>query len=97
MSTIAKRVARGAALLDEKQPGWWQRIDLGALDIYSCHFCVLGQLRAFDGEELDFDPDYGFDAPEFPGFLSNHSARMQSYADLTAAWCELIESRRAAP
>ncbi len=33
MATIAQRVAAGAALLDEKRPGWWRRIDLDTLDI----------------------------------------------------------------
>lgn len=44
MSTVAERVARGAALLDEKLPGWDQRIDLAGLELASCYRCVLGQL-----------------------------------------------------
>lgn len=37
-------VARGARLLDEKWPGWWQEINLSTLDLRSVCNCVLGQL-----------------------------------------------------
>lgn len=38
------RVARGAALLDEKRPGWFNEIDLDDLMLASGRQCVLGQL-----------------------------------------------------
>jgi hypothetical protein len=105
MSTIAERVARGAALLDEREPGWWQRIDLGRLDIGSTCRCVLGQLWD-DAPELWFDeePDdtnpykralnelrlyHGKD--EDLGFDREDG---EHYPPLTAAWRELIEERR---
>jgi hypothetical protein len=44
MSTITERVEKGAALLDEKRPGWWRDIDLLTLDIASRCGCVIGQL-----------------------------------------------------
>ena len=44
MSTVADRVAAGAAYLDEREPGWWQRIDLDRLDLQAQCRCVLGQL-----------------------------------------------------
>jgi hypothetical protein len=40
----AARVAKGAALLDEKRPGWEQLIDLEILDIESPTSCVTAQL-----------------------------------------------------
>lgn len=40
----ARAVARGAALLDEKFPDWYKRIDLDALAMDNCCRCVLGQL-----------------------------------------------------
>ena len=43
MNTVNERVERGAALLDEKRPGWWQDIDLGRLDISSSCDCIAGQ------------------------------------------------------
>lgn len=39
------RVARGAALLDEKRPGWASRINIATLDIADECACVLGQLE----------------------------------------------------
>src|SRR5258708_26132125 len=100
MTTIAERVARGAALLDEKTPGWDKGIYLCILDIDNCERCVLGQVyEAQDGNDYGYstglkvlgvgigDPerDYGFDGD------------WDERNDLTAAWRELIESRRAAP
>lgn len=46
----AARVAKGAALLDEKRPGWERLIDLGTLDIESYRSCVTAQLSG----ERDF-------------------------------------------
>ncbi|TYB69657.1 hypothetical protein FXF51_05715 [Nonomuraea sp. PA05] len=54
---IPERVARGAALLDEKRPGWWQRIHLDTLNINDCGECVIGQLYTdplhYDDEQFD--------------------------------------------
>lgn len=90
MSTVAERAERGAALLDERRPGWWREIDLGTLDIDSVCNCIAGQLGGYaetlqalgldDGAEYD----YGFDGGSF--------ASVQA---LTPAWRDLIEKRRA--
>lgn len=40
----AARVAKGAALLDEKRPGWECLIDLDTLDIANGAVCVTAQL-----------------------------------------------------
>ena len=44
MSTVAERVAAGAAFLDEREPGWCKRIDPDRLDMSAECRCVLGQL-----------------------------------------------------
>ena len=44
--TLEQRVQAGAKLLDEKSPGWFQRIDLGKLCMSDGTVCVLGQLFA---------------------------------------------------
>lgn len=46
MSTIAERVARGAAFLDTRMSGWWRvgGIVLGRLRMSDGCFCVVGQL-----------------------------------------------------
>jgi len=46
--TAAASVAKGAALLDEKDPGWWRAdtdraIDLDELELEDAQRCVLGQ------------------------------------------------------
>ena len=48
MTAIAGRVAKGAAFLDEHDPGWWRpdvdgAIDLDILDLDDPAHCVLGQ------------------------------------------------------
>ncbi len=101
-AAIARRVARGAALLDEKRPGWDARIDLAGLDLEDCELCVVGQLfgpgygRGLpDGSYgyglealgvLDCEYEYGFDR-EFLG---------EKFADLTAEWRRVITARRGA-
>lgn len=40
-----RRVARGAAFLDDEHPGWYQRIDPDALELSEGSCCVLGQLH----------------------------------------------------
>jgi hypothetical protein len=95
MTTVAERVARGAALLDEKLPGWDQRIDAVSLDIDLCESCVLGQLFAVDDH-------YGY----LTGLRSlgvHHPASELDYGfdgswdeidDLTAEWKRVINGRR---
>jgi hypothetical protein len=67
MTTIAERVAAGAAFLDEHDPGWWRAdvpnaIHLDTLDLGSERSCVLGQrcplevLRSYAEREWG-DPD----------------------------------------
>lgn len=38
------RAAKGAELLDDKVPGWAEKIGLATLMMWSCSWCVLGQL-----------------------------------------------------
>lgn len=45
---IDPRVLRGVALLDEKHPGWAQRINLDRFELRAIDNCVLGQLYERD-------------------------------------------------
>lgn len=99
--TVAERVARGAALLDHEDPGWWQRIDVSGLDLASCQACVLGQLfgEFNDGVEAVFprrldkvDKRIGFAASR--GFDVIDDVASDSFDALTAAWLDLINERR---
>lgn len=100
-ATIPERVARGVALLDEREPGWADRIDLERLDVEDPCGCVLGQ--TWDGPTLGGDPfikhvdallsdrtystaaAYGFDAYYFDG---------RDFGQLTAEWRAVIAERR---
>lgn len=42
-NTISERVARGARLMDEREPGWFKRVDVDRLDMLSPRDDVLGQ------------------------------------------------------
>lgn len=43
-TTLADRVKAGAALLDDKRPGWWREIAVNRLSMGSCTNCILGQI-----------------------------------------------------
>lgn len=55
-ATIPERVAKGAALLDEKLPGWVDRIDLDRLNVQSGCDCILGQ--EFSGSATEDAPGF---------------------------------------
>lgn len=46
-------VKAGAQLLDEREPGWAQRIDVQGLEMSACKACVLGQLYGDFGAGMD--------------------------------------------
>ncbi len=46
-----QRVRRGAALLDEKVPDWYQRIATGVLSMDNACQCIIGQLFCFPNEK----------------------------------------------
>ena len=88
--TVEERVARGAALLDEKMPGWYKRIDLGSLHMSSCHACILGQLYteySLGVAALDINSYQKIDN----GFNDD---QIISYAALAKEWRRVIEARR---
>jgi hypothetical protein len=103
METMTERVVRGAALLDERMPGWEAKIDLDRLDLDSVWECVLGQLYGQDpnwngydrgklvlgGMDIATAADHGFSQGET-------GTTYGEYRELTNAWCDLILSRRAA-
>lgn len=42
--TIQDRVARGVALLDERSPGWVNKVSLNKLNMWSSADCIVGQV-----------------------------------------------------
>src|SRR5437764_14197069 len=98
MSTITRRVAAGAAFLDQEIPGWDRLIDLDRLDIGSGCRCVLGQInRNEDNPALSYDLGMtvlGLDDRD-SGTLGVNGDRRDLYA-LTDEWRAVIAARREA-
>lgn len=102
---IHERVGRGAALQDEKRPGWWRLIDLDRLDVASSCDCVAGQqpggydrtMNALGIERSAEAASCGFQAYA-PGLdladLEYGRIIAEEYDALTGAWRELITRRR---
>jgi hypothetical protein len=94
-----KTVDRGAALLDEREPGWAEKIDLDTLDLSSSCGCVLGQLylrkhprirRKYEAYERKLS-ELGLDnASGNFGFVTWGGGRFEN---LTAAWKRAIRAR----
>jgi hypothetical protein len=95
MSTVAERVERGAALLDAKRPGWWRDIDLGRLDIWSCHDCIGGQLDGGYDATMDLLGVWDVEEARDLGFDDRGLCPEDGeYAALTEAWRDLITKHR---
>lgn len=92
MSKQLERVQRGARLLDEKVPEWFNKIDIETLNIASCLKCVLGQLFGYFSDEslnrLGLTL-YSHDDIEH-GFLSQDGFNKT----ITLLWIEEIKQRR---
>jgi hypothetical protein len=87
----AARAAAGAAFLDERRPGWAERIDLDTLALIDECYCVLGQLGGNYAQELSAlglslgdEADLGFIPAGHPG----------DWSLLDAAWTAEIRQRR---
>ena len=100
------RAHRGAALLDDQDPGWPARIDPARLSLADGQACVLGQLwgeyRRGLGRSRILDlssaptrfvspVDLGFQAT--PGL--GDAAEALDYAHLTRAWRDIVSERTA--
>lgn len=94
---VRNRVTNGAKLLDERRPGWANKIHLDGLNMRSITHCILGQLYGGLGPGvlmLDLSTNktglYGFflwDAETTEG--------IHDYRKLTAWWQDETMIRRA--
>lgn len=92
MADAKTLVGRGVALLDERYPGWEEKINLHTLEIMSCHECICGQL-------------YGsFPAGAWKLGFGYHDAYMYGFyrypegpkiVELNGAWRDVIVEKRA--
>ncbi len=104
---VQERVERGAAYLDEVDPGWHRRVNAEALELEDGEQCVLGQLHGgfrlglgrsqvlslSSAPRASLSPvAYGFKCVE--GVSEAWQAR--DYELLTAAWREAVRTRTVA-
>lgn len=106
LPTLEVRVKDGAALLDERLPGWAAMIDLRRLNLASCKQCVLGQSARALGADVDVfgsgmfalwpDADLaaGMDMATSHGF---YSSRFGEYDELDRLWAEQVRIRAETP
>jgi hypothetical protein len=97
MTTIAERVAKGAALLDREEPGWEQRIDLETLALDDPCKCILGQLFSQTDDEkgayfVGLDTFGITGNGDYLGFGA--TSRQRGWSRLDQAWKALIRERR---
>ena len=79
--SIQDCVNRGVILLNEREPGWLDRIDLDRLSLSSLCNCVLGQvLGGYDSDYVEDDYKYGFDT----------TTQIGECSELTACWKQKI-------
>lgn len=83
------RVERGAAMLDERLPGWEHEIDLDNFVLHSPCKCIFGQLGG--GEYFDGAKRVGFPAGDAHGTFS---ATFSDYALMEQDWRLAILARR---
>ena len=99
------RAGRGAALLDDQDPGWAGRVDPDGLHLSDGRACVLGQLHGDyrrglgRARVLDLSSAPGrFVSPVDLGFQAvgdlGGAAEALDYTHLTRAWRECVTERR---
>lgn len=83
---IPANAVRGAALLDERLPGWRAEIDVDRLDLGNTCNCVLGELFGSYDRGLKMLGLYDSQA----GALGFFKRGRQTWSSLTAGWRALI-------
>jgi hypothetical protein len=97
--TIDARVEAGARHLDKVDPSWFERINLGVLDIGDGRCCVLAQLAG--GDWTRGIKEYGLEGPAsqyghgfYQGCPQQDPNVQEGYRQLTESWKEAITARR---
>jgi hypothetical protein len=110
LEAIQAHVDLGAELMDERRPGWADRIDPDAFNIGDCTMCVIGQdyendpaydyrfNNPFEAGAFElFSDAYGFDnnAPVLIEHgFSAKAGAEEVFAALDDAWLRAIKQRR---
>lgn len=98
--SLAMRVRRGVALLDEKVPGWHNRIDVATLELGDTRCCVVGQLMPETSFWTlcysDWLGLHGRTEFEAHGFDVEAYSRWSEFDALTRLWRFVVRRRQAA-
>lgn len=96
----AKAARRGARLLDQREPGWHQAVNLTQLDISDGNACVLGQVfePQTEWQQLAYGSGYNRGmyllGLEYGGSCRHGFAAYRcSYGQLEEAWTAEVEKR----
>jgi hypothetical protein len=102
---LPTRAAAGAALLDQRRPGWHQQVDRDRLDLEDWRADILGQLYGSFGtgvhkltggrSEAEVDAwtvAHGFDLDEVD--LGRSGGPRDAYQALTDAWRDQLSRRQ---
>ncbi len=90
-------VAEGVRLLDTHEPGWESQVDLASLDMFSPHYCMLGQVFGSFGVGVSaLGIEWGDTAET--GFIISDGVpemfRRDAYDRLGETWREIVMERR---
>lgn len=99
---LEPRVDKGIAFLDEKVPGWRDKINRETLEVYSPCSCIIGQLYSghycqgltqlgIPAEGQHAEEYLGFDIECDQGPISLH--RSHGYAVLTQIWKDKLQRK----
>jgi hypothetical protein len=101
ITDIDRRVSQGMRLLDDKRPGWEERIILDRLDMANFTQCVVAQVVGHCPESshphayyLDGLFALGISSGVKYGFDRRGGSGDCSYSELTQAWTKAITARR---
>lgn len=93
MGDVPGRVARGAALLDQRLPGWYGAVEVDRLNIADPQACILGQVYGsyYRGLHRLFGPDGVDDATD--SLMHGFNGTLGQMSHLNRAWQEAIRDR----
>ncbi len=101
MSESYRTVAEAAKLLDEKVPGWYNKIDTHKLNMDSCYSCILGQLYGTTNSNTWSSSGFvvGFKALFRIPYTYETSKNFTAFCmnAFKGAWIEAIKQRKATP
>lgn len=93
---VRNKVRKGADVLDDINPGWFNEVNVKELEMASCERCILGQIFESYGCGMSNITSEGLD-PHVMGFDvcgDSMSLRCNSYGILADFWIEEIEDRK---